>query len=270
MQVKGFTFFLFQLINAKRNLCIFCLVFVLSVLCFGSVNAQQPTMVTGKISDAQTGEAIPYATIFVKLKDKTVRATASDFDGLYHLAIPKNLASDSIYTASIVDFQLAVNGRLLNGVTITPKTYVNPAWEIMENLVKNKPRNDQKYLKSYQYQSYNRIEIAVTNISEKLKKNKVIKQVMPLMENLQKIAGEGGTPILPIFMSETVSDYKYNTSPERKTEHVLRTKVSGVGIEDETLISQLVGSTFLQYNFYNNFLKPHLCQLNLDKSQKYL
>ncbi|WP_052496056.1 DUF5686 family protein [Pedobacter lusitanus] len=271
MQVKEFAIFLFRLSIKRRCLYSAFIVLLLFVFCIGVVHAQQPHTVTGKITDAQTGEAIPYATIFVKLKNGTIRATASDFDGLYHLAIPHDIANDSIYTAyvsylpgkkllpkppkTIVDFQLAVNGRILNGVTITPKTYVNPAWEIMEKLVKNKPVNDQKYLKSYQYQSYNRIEISVTNISEKMKKNKVIKQVLPLMENLQKIAGEEGTPILPIFMSETVSDYKYTTSPERKTEHVLRTKVSGVGIEDETLISQLVGSTFLQYNFYNNFLK---------------
>lgn len=271
MQVKEFTFFLFQSSGKKQHLCSILFVFMLCVSGINTVYAQQPVVITGKITDGQTGEAIPYATIFVKLKNGTIKGTASDFDGLYHLAVPHDIANDSIYTAyvsylpgkkllpkaphTIVDFQLAVNGRILNGVTISPKSYVNPAWEIMDNLVKNKPVNDQKYLKSYQYQSYNRIEISVTNISEKMKKNKVIKQVLPLMENLQKIAGEEGTPILPIFMSETVSDYKYTTNPERKTENVLRTKVSGVGIEDETLISQLVGSTFLQYNFYNNFLK---------------
>lgn len=271
MQVRVLTFFFFRLFNAKSMLRNAGVVLVLNLLFVNIASAQHARVITGKITDAQTGEAIPYATIFVKLKNGMVKATASDFDGLYNLTLPEHLATDSVYTAyvsylpgkkvlpkaphTIVDFQLAVNGRLLNGVTITPKTYVNPAWEVMEHMVKNKPQNDQKYLKSYAYQSYNRIEISVTNISEKLKKNKVIKQVMPLMENLQKIAGEEGTPILPIFMSETVSDYKYNTNPERKTEHVLRTKVSGVGIEDETLISQLVGSTFLQYNFYNNYLR---------------
>lgn len=237
----------------------------------GILKAQEGKVLTGKITDAQTGEAIPYATIYVKLKDGKKKAAAADFDGLYRLAIPSNLATDSVYTTyvsysiarkllpqgnhPVLDFQLSESGRLLNTVTITPKSYVNPAWEIMENLVRNKPRNDHRYLKSYGYQSYNRIEISVVNIGEKMKKNKVIKQVLPLMDDLQKIAGEEGSPSLPIFMSETISDYFHTTNPEQKTEHVLRTKVSGVGIEDETLISQLAGSTFLQYNFYSNFLK---------------
>lgn len=247
------------------------LVLLLMFCAESGLKAQEVRTLTGKVTDAQTGEAIPYATIYVKLKDGKKKAAASDFDGLYRLIIPQNLATDSVYTAyvsytttrkllpqgnhPILDFQLSEGGRLLNTVTITPKSYVNPAWEIMENLVKNKPQNDQRYLKSYGYQSYNRIEISVVNIGEKMKKNKVIRQILPLMDDLQKIAGEEGSPSLPIFMSETISDYRCMTSPEQKTEHVLRTKVSGVGIEDETLISQLAGSTFLQYNFYSNFLK---------------
>ncbi|PYF70081.1 DUF5686 family protein [Pedobacter nutrimenti] len=254
---------------------VFCiaagLVFMLNLLYCPALRAQEGKAVSGKVTDAQTGEAIPYATIYVKLVGGGVKATASDFDGLYRLVLPQHILTDSVYatyvsytlarkalprgTTPVADFQLAVNSRTLNTVTITPKTYVNPAWEIMENLVKNKPQNDMKRLKSFGYESYNRIDVSVTNLSEKIKKSKVMKQVMPIMNDLQKIAGDQGTPMLPIFASETISNYKYTNNPERKTEHVLRTKVSGVGIEDETLISQLAGSTFLQYNFYNNYLR---------------
>ncbi|MGY0037200.1 hypothetical protein [Pedobacter sp. NJ-S-72] len=95
MQVKEFTFFLFQLSTKRCNLRnAFLVLIILNVLCANVVYAQQSLVVTGKITDAQTGEAIPYATIFVKLKNGTVRATASDFDGLYHLAIPHDIAND--------------------------------------------------------------------------------------------------------------------------------------------------------------------------------
>ncbi|MES2275360.1 MAG: DUF5686 family protein [Bacteroidota bacterium] len=248
---------------------VFCVAFVCLLFHTGA-NAQAVKNISGKITDAETGEALPYVTVFVKLPNHTNKATTTDFSGLYHLVAP--LASvDSIYATYIgytqakkplpkehtvtVDFQMKTDNQLLKMVTVTPKSYVNPAWAIMENMVKHKDDNNIDNLKSYQYQSYNRLELAVTNISDKMKQRKVMKQILPLMDSLQKMAGDEGKPILPVFMSETVSDFYFQHSPEQKTEHVLRTKVSGVGIEDETLISQIIGTSFQQYNFYKNYLR---------------
>lgn len=260
----------------RKNLPSLSIPFIVGILlCYGCFTntafAQQAKSITGKITDAQTGEPLPYVTVFVKLTNGAHKAVATDFNGNYHIYVPQNIATDSIFTSYVsyvqsriklpkateaeINFQLVVNSKLLNVVNITPKTYVNPAWEIMAQMVKHKPDNDLQKLKSYQYQSYNRIEISLTNLSEEMKQRKIFKQILPLMDSLKKIAGDNGTPVLPIFASETISDYYYQNNPTRKTEHVQRTKSNGVGIEDETLISQLVGTTFLQYNFYNNYLK---------------
>jgi hypothetical protein len=244
--------------------------FFFTALFISSSVSAQSKLITGNVTDAQTGEPIPYATIFVILSDNSRKATSTDFDGLYHLMVPQNLHTDSIYasyvsyltakkpvtkTSDKINFQLSVSSKMLKAVTITPKTYINPAWAIMQNMVKHKPDNDFKKLSSYQYESYNRIQIAANNLSDKMKSRKVMKDILPLMDSLKNMAGENGTPTLPIFMSETLSDYYYQRSPEHKTEQVKRTRANGVGLEDETLISQLVGSTFQQYDFYDNFLR---------------
>lgn len=256
------------LLVLRKNFPVFCIAFIF-MLC-NTAKAQETKNISGKITDAETGEPLPYVTVFVKLSNHTNKATTTDFSGIYHLAAP--LASgDSIYATYVgymqakkalpkihpatVDFQMKADNQMLSMVTVTPKTYVNPAWAILENVVKHKDDNNLDKLKSYQYQSYNRLELAVTNISEKMKKRKVMKQILPLMDSLQKMAGDEGKPILPVFMSETVSDFYFQRSPEQKTEHVLRTKTSGVGIEDETLISQIIGTSFQQYNFYKNYVR---------------
>lgn len=247
------------------------ILFLLGGVCLTTeANAQQRT-ITGKITDAQTGEPLPYVTVSVKLNNGTRKGISTDFNGVYNLSVPGNLLVDSIYTSYVsynpsrklipqgreveINFQLSISTQMLKAVTITPKTYRNPAWEIMEQMVKHKPDNDLQKLKTYKYQSYNRIELSLTNLSEKMKQRKVFKQLLPLMDSLKKIAGDEGTPMLPIFASETISDYYYQNDPLRKSEFVKRTRSTGVGIEDETLVSQLVGSTFLQYNFYKNFLR---------------
>jgi hypothetical protein len=248
-------------------------VIVGGVLSFTFANvtiAQSLKSISGKITDSETGEPLPYVTIFVKLPNHATKATNTDFSGLYHLSIPQ-AAGDSVYATyigylpskkllakantAVVDFQMKADNQLLNTVTVTPKSYINPAWAVLENMVKHKNENNSESLKSYQYQSYNRLELSVSNISDKMKQRKVMKQILPLMDSLKKMAGDDGKPILPVFMSETVSDYYYQKSPEQKTEHVQRTKVSGVGIEDETLVSQIIGTSFQQYNFYKNYLR---------------
>ncbi|WP_295649233.1 DUF5686 family protein [uncultured Mucilaginibacter sp.] len=248
------------------------MVLITAALVFGTniACAQQLRAIGGKVTDSQTGEPIAYGTVFLKLNTGLRKAVSTDFDGHYHLSVPKTLAVDSIFASYVgyltagkplpktngeVNFSLAVNARTLKTVNITPKKYVNPAWEILDSVVKHKPDNNLQKLDSYQYRSYNRITIAATNLSEKLKQRKVMQRILPLMDSLKKMEGNDGSPVLPIFMSETISDYFFQKSPEAKTEHVERSRSVGVGLEDETLISQLVGATFLQYNFYNNYLK---------------
>jgi hypothetical protein len=258
----------FVLPGLRKIFPVFCIAFMF--ILNNEASAQAVKNITGKITDAETGEPLPYVTVFVKLPNHTTRGITSDFSGLYHLVAP--LASgDTIYAtyvgylqakkplpkehATTIDFQLKADNQLLKMVTITPKSYVNPAWAILENVVKHKDENNLEKLNSYEYESYTKLELSVTNISDKMKQRKIMKQILPIMDSLKKMAGDDGKPILPVFMSESVADYFYQKSPQQKTENIKRTKTSGVGIEDETLISQIIGSSFQQYNFYKNYVR---------------
>jgi len=258
----------FTLPGLRKLFPVFCF-----ALCFlgGKIAcAQTPKNYSGKVTDAETGEPLPYVTVFVKLPNHTTRGTSTDFSGIYHLVAPQ-ASGDSIFVhyvgyleakkplpkehTAVIDFQMKTNSELLSTVTVTPKTYVNPAWAILDGIVKHKDENNLEKLNSYEYQSYSRLGLSVTNISDKMKARKFMKQILPLMDSLQKIAGDDGKPSLPIFMSETVSDFYFQKSPQQKTENIKRTRVTGVGIEDETLISQIVSSSFQQYNFYKNYVR---------------
>jgi len=252
----------------KFRLGITWIVVMFSLYLPNSVFAQNRTL-TGKITDANTGEPLPYVTVFVKLANHANKGTASDFNGTYRLTVPSALLLDSVYVTYVsyiparkpidgsasIDFQLKADNRMLKDVLVTPKSYVNPAWEIMDQMVKHKSINNSARLKSYQFQSYNRIQVYMNNLSDKMKQRKAMRQLLPLMDSLKEIVGSNGTPILPIFMSETVSDIYNEHSPDKKTEHVVRTRVNGVGIEDATLISQIVSAGLQQYNFYQNYLR---------------
>ncbi len=223
----------------------------------------QTTTVTGKIIEAATGSPVPFANVVFS---GTTDGAIADFDG--NFTATTNLKVDSIeiryigYITRIkplkygesqtINFQLEEDVLTLQEVVVTPGE--NPAWEVMRNIIANKKRNDKRRLNAYEYDSYTRTEFDIDNISQKFSKRKFMQEVSSVLDSIQQIAGDDGKPILPVFISEAVSRVYYNRNPAAKHEHMIKTRVSGVGITDGTLTSQLIGSSFQEYNFYQNWL----------------
>jgi hypothetical protein len=221
------------------------------------------TLVKGKITDANSGDPIPFANIIFK---GTTIGTTTDFDGNY--SVRSNIPVDSI-TASYLGYkprtkkvekvgQQVINFQLEEAVTnlqeIVFEGGENPAYPILRDVVRSKNRNDKRRLSAYQYDTYTKVEIDVDNMSEKFKKRKVVKKITQVLDSIEQIAGEDGKPILPLFISESVSKYYYRDSPQLRYENILKSKINGVGIEDGTLVTQFIGTSFQEYNFYQNWL----------------
>jgi hypothetical protein len=223
----------------------------------------QQTTIKGKVTDATSGDPVPFANIFFK---GTNIGTTTDFEGNYKINTTR--PSDSLVASFIgyqpkakavakgveqtINFQLSELTIGLDEVVIRPGE--NPAWEIMRRVIDHKYINDKKNLKAYQYEAYTKLEIDIDNISGKFKKRKAAQKILAAIDSLDKISGEDGKPIIPLFISESVSDVYYRSAPQLKKEVVKHSRVRGVGIEDGSLVSQIVGASFQEYNFYNNWL----------------
>ncbi|MEN7551196.1 DUF5686 family protein [Rapidithrix thailandica] len=245
----------------KHFLPFTCLVFLLGYV----PGMAQTTLIEGKVIDADTGDGIPFANVYFK---NTSSGTTTDFDGFYK--IETSTPSDSLTASYVgyktiskkikkgekqtVNFQLTSDAQVLQEIEIVYGEYENPAWEILRNVVKQKKYNDKRALEAYQYETYSKTEIDIDNISEKFKKKKVVQKVINVIDSIEHIAGEDGKPILPIFISESLSEFYYNTNLNRKKEKILKSKISGVGIENGSTVSQLLGTTFQDYNFYKNWM----------------
>ena len=223
----------------------------------------QKTVVSGKVTDANSGDPVPFANIVFK---GTSIGTTTDFEGNYRL---ETLQPTDSLTASYIGY-ITKTKAVKKGVTQTINYQLeenvlslqevvfvageNPAFEIMRKVVKNKDKNNKRSLEAYQYETYTKIEIDVDNISEKFRKRKIMKKITTVMDSVERIAGEDGKPVLPVFISESLSEYYYRNNPKLQHEKILKTKITGVGIEDGTLVSQFIGSSFQEYNFYQNWL----------------
>src|SRR5690606_15684781 len=125
---------------------------------------------------------------------------------------------------------------------------------ILRKVVRRKNENDKRKLSAYEYDTYTKIEVDVDNMSEKFRSRKVIRKITQVLDSVERIAGEDGKPILPIFISESVSRFYYRTDPQLRLEKILKSKINGLGIQDGTLVTQFVGASFQEYNFYQNWL----------------
>lgn len=226
----------------------------------------QVTRVSGKITDTETGDAIPFVNVFFK---GTTIGTTTDFEGNFSLQTQSKV--DSLVASylgyqiltkavqqgktQVINFQLKPEATVLQAVVVRPGDYENPAWEILRGIMANKHRYNYDRLTAYQYESYTKIELALDNISDNFRQKKVVRQALNAIDSAKAAQGDDGKPILPVFFSETISDYFYRKSPERKREFIHKTQVSGIGVTDGSVVSQVIGSTFQQYNFYRNWLR---------------
>lgn len=230
-------------------------------MAFGT--AAQETIVRGKVTDVNSGDPIPYVNVIFQ---GTTIGVTSDFDGNYELR--SSTPSDTIVVSyigykvkkkvvvrgitQIIHFQIEEDVTKLQEVVFVAGE--NPAFEVLRNVVRNKNNNDKRKLTAYEYDTYTKIEIDVDNLSDKFRQRKVVKKITQVLDSIDRIAGEDGKPILPLFITESVSKVYYRDNPSLKYENILRSKINGVGVEDGTTVTQLVGSSFQEYNFYQNWL----------------
>jgi hypothetical protein len=228
-----------------------------------TANAQE-TIISGKVTDAGTGEALPFVTIVLK---GTQVATLSDFEGNYLLKT--KIRADSLAATfvgyqgrvkpvkpgitQVINFQLAPQNYDLLDVVVTPG--INPALKYIKNAREKRESNNMTSLSSYQFESFNKVEIDLDNFSEELKSKRIMKPFARLFDTLTLIAGEDGRAVLPVFISESLSDYYVQKDPQKTKEYIKATKISGIGLEDGTFVSQLLGSSFSQLNLYDNNIR---------------
>ncbi|GAB3758728.1 DUF5686 and carboxypeptidase-like regulatory domain-containing protein [Spirosoma pomorum] len=228
------------------------------------LQAQTTYTINGRISDATTGEGIPFASVALKGQSA---GTTSDAEGRYSLSVSR--LSDSVLVLSLgyrtrsyallsqaaqtIDAQLYPAATSLQEVRVYAKGG-DPAYRILREVDKRRDQFNPAQLSAYQYDSYTKIEGYVNDFNRKRKRSNRFGPLGRLIGKLPSVTDENGQPVVPVFVSETFSNFYARARPEKTKEHVLKTHVAGVGVSDGGLISQLTGASFQQYNFYRNSL----------------
>jgi hypothetical protein len=234
----------------------------LGILVGGALSlSAQTTRVSGKVIDKNTKEAVIGAHVYFQ---GTKTGTTTDIDGLYTL--DSYYSSDSVVVSALgyrtiakavkrdkaqtVDFELEEDSKMLNTFVVQAPD-VDPAIAILRNILRYKDVNNREKLESYQYEVYNKVEFDLNNIDEKFMNRKVLKPINFIFSNLDSNSTKNSKPYLPLFITESISEYYFRKNPRTHKEFIKATKVSG--IENES-ISQFLGDMYQNINIYDNMV----------------
>ena len=221
------------------------------------------TVIKGVVSDASTGEPLPYVNVILL---GTGEGTVTNFDGRFEYTLRNHADSLLVSYVGYVDEIRRIERNKVNtyDILLRPddnvlgvvevRGGVNPALRIVKNAQKNRSEYNIDKVEHYEYESYNKVQLAVDNISEQFKKRKLFQEIEPLFDTIAVLTPDSTVPVLPVFISETLSDYYFRKNPRRTKEVIHASKVIGVGVGDESYVGQLLGSSFQQYNLYDHNL----------------
>ncbi|OFX85658.1 MAG: hypothetical protein A2W99_06255 [Bacteroidetes bacterium GWF2_33_16] len=233
------------------------LLFLFLIFCFIGTKAQI-TKIRGTVKDSITSEPLPFVNI--SFKNSSI-GTVTNTDGVFFFEtrtptdsiiisfVGYQTQSRSIQKNIYQEFQVLLSPQsvYLDEIVVLPTE--NPAHAILRNIIANKKNNNPKKFDSYTYELYNKVEIDINNVDDKLKSNRFLKDFQFIFDFVDTNAITGKT-YLPIFITESFSKYYYNRLPRIEREIITATKISGV--EDESL-SQFTGKMYQKINIYENF-----------------
>ena len=221
--------------------------------------AQEATKIMGVARDAQTGDTLPFVSIYFK---NTQIGATTGFDGRFSLESRKGtdtlVASYIGYTTLYIPIQLNrfqnVDIRLeperyeLSGVVIHPGE--NPAEILLRKIIANKPFNDPDKVETFQCQAYTKIQFDINNITDKFRNRRIL-EPFKFVFNQMDTSVVNGKVYLPVMISETFSDLYFRKSPRVRKEIIRASQISGV---ENSSMSQFVGNMAQDVKVYDNFI----------------
>ena len=232
------------------------------------ISAQQ---IYGVITDADTGDSIPLASVLYKGHQQAV---VSDISGKYRIDRHEgwNLTFSAVgyksrilpvtnKTKSRLNIKLKPDQQQLAEVTVkaSRSRYSrknNPAVELMRRVVAAKQKTDLGLNDYYQYNKYEKITLSLNDLKPEQLEQGPFKKHPWLVEQVET-SNVTGKMILPVSVDETVSQKVYRREP--RSEKTIITGQSSKGVNDlfqtGDIINTVVKDVFTDIDIYQDHIR---------------
>lgn len=229
-------------------------------MCFTGHAFSQNSEVNGRITDAESGEALAYVNIHFQ---HTQVGTTTDESGWFELKA--DVKADTLVISYIgyetrkiylprgrsenLRIKLQPKGYQLDEVVILPGE--NPAHVLLRKVWEHKDKNAPKNLDYYSYDVYNKLEFDLNNLTQDFDESRLLKP-FAFLEEYVDTADLNGKSYLPFFLSETMSTIYYSGKKDEEIEKITANKISGITNES---LKQFTGDMYQDVNIYDNVVE---------------
>lgn len=225
----------------------------------------QTKVLKGVIRDRHSEEIVPFASI--KIRNSTL-GKLSDSAGSFLFRLDE-FPKDTIEITYVgyQDYYLVIDSSILkkenNNVLslniylergkyaseVVVKRRVDKGLLMWRRIVRKKPFNDRYRFRNFSYELYNKLELDLKNINkDKWSEARLMRPFKFIFENVDT---SEGAPILPVYLTEILSDYYFQKNPLKRREVIKASKTLGV---DNESVSKLLGGMDQNLNVYSNYI----------------
>lgn len=246
-----------------RNLLIFLFSLLAQAVC-----AQ---MITGVVVDGESGDTIPHPALQY---DGGRKAVAGDAAGRFTI----QRLNDEYLTVSAVGYKtlriligrntpgemritLKPDTRRLKGVTVNARRGKysrknNPAVELMKRVIAAKKRTDLNNHDYYQYNKYQKLTLAINDISPEEIEHEKEKNRQWLLNQIE-LCPYNNKLILPLSVDETVTQNLYRKDPKKERTVILGQNATGVNdlIQTGDILNTVVKDVFTDVDLYDDQIR---------------
>lgn len=240
---------------------------VLLVALTQQMMAQQK--ISGRVIDVD-GFAVPYAS--VQYRGHRI-AVSSDGEGRFsiekHEGWMLTVSALSYKTQTVkvdantnfLEIKLKDDSRRLNEVVVKSKRGKykrkdNPAVELMRRVIAAKKKTDLANHPYYQYDKYQKITLALNDLSKEQLEGKFFSKRQYLLDQVEK-SPYNGKLTLPVSVDETVSQHIYRKDPKSEKDIIKGQQTNGIGqvIQTGEILSTTMKDVFTDVDIYDDYVR---------------
>lgn len=233
---------------------------IMLAMAISNSKAQERT-VSGKVTDSKTGLPLSSCSVYAHNSGNGV---ITDENGKYTFTVSDKTDSISIsmigyktITKALtklpeqqINFDAEPTDNEMEAVVISVKFKYTKAQRLILKVIKNRPVNDAFANKTFQCNVYDKMEVDLKNLPEKLQNTRLMKPLAFAFNNQDTT--KDNDKLLPVFISEMNAEYYYQKNPEKDRYDYTAIKSSGF---DNKSILTFIDGLYKKINIYDNNIK---------------
>ena len=244
--------------------------FLIGMMCLVGMTsyAQQ---ITGYVTDAETGDSIPYASVVYKghhvnaISNGEGRYTIARHEGwnitFSAVGYKTRIIPVNAKTKAKLNVALKPDKQMLAEVTVKAKRSRysrknNPAVELMKRVVEAKKKTDLSVNDYYQYSKYEKITTSLNDLKPEQLEQGVFKKHPWLVEQVE-VSSATNKLILPVSIDETVSQKVYRKEPRAEKTIIQGQSSKGINNIFQTgdIVNTVIKDVFTDIDLYQDHIR---------------